>query len=97
VRLRVEDAATVKRTTLNRIVDVSRPAHMPYQVELLIGEAPVEETEEPASMPPADDHAPGAVDLPGSEHIELAPQAPVTESEREAAADSPPEDSDPGA
>jgi phage tail-like protein len=97
VRLRVEEAANVKRTTVSRIVAASRPAHMPFQVEMMIGEAPVEEAAEPASMPPADDHAPGAVDLPGSEHIELAPQAPISGADLEAADESLPEDSDPSA
>ncbi len=81
VRLRVEDDANVKRTTLSRIIGASRPAHMPYQVEILVGGAAVQETEEAAAPPPADDHAPGAVDLPGSERIELARQAPVSEEE----------------
>jgi phage tail-like protein len=94
VRLRVEDDANVKRTTVSRIVDASRPAHMPFQVEILVGGAPVQETEEPA-MPPADDHAPGAVDLPGSEHIELAPHAPMSEEELEGPAEGPPEGTEP--
>ena len=54
---------------------------MPYQLEILVGGAAVQETEEAAAPPPADDHAPGAVDLPGSERIELARQAPVSEEE----------------
>jgi hypothetical protein len=70
---------------------------MPYQVEILVGGASVQETEEPADMPPADDHAPGAVDLPGSEHIELAPQAPLSPEELEAPAEGPPEGTEPTA
>jgi phage tail-like protein len=98
VRLRVEDDANVKRTTVSRIVAASRPAHMPFQVELVIGGAAVEAAEEPASMAPADDHAPGAVDLPGSEHIELAPQAPLSEADIEAAeAEGPGDDTEPTA
>jgi phage tail-like protein len=97
VRLRVDDDAHVKRTTVSRIVAASRPAHMPYQVEMLVGGAPVESGDDSPAMPPADDHAPGAVDLPGSEHIELAPQAPISEEELEGAEESPPEDSGPTA
>jgi phage tail-like protein len=97
VRLRAEEAASVKRTTVNRIVDASRPAHMPFQVEMVVGGAPVEEAEEATGLPPADANAPGAVDLPGSEHIELAPQAPPSEEELETPAESPPDDSDPTA
>jgi phage tail-like protein len=95
VRLRVEDDASLKRTTVSRIVGASRPAHMPYQVEILVGGAPVQETEEPAAPPPADDHAPGAVDLPGSEHIELAPQAPVSQEELEGPGEGPSEGTEP--
>jgi phage tail-like protein len=78
VRLRVDDPADVKRTTLNRIVAASRPAHVPYELEMLVGGAPVEVPTE-ATAPLADSEAPGAVDLPGSEHIELAPQAPPSQ------------------
>jgi hypothetical protein len=95
VRLRVDDSASVKRTTVSRIVAASRPAHMPYQVEVLVGGAPVEEAEEAAALPLADDQAPGAVDLPGSEHIELSPQAPLSIEELEAPDESPPDDGQP--
>jgi phage tail-like protein len=83
VRLPVEADANVKLSTVSRIVSASRPAHMPYNVELLVGGA-LQEAEEAAPLAPADDHAPGAVDLPGSEHIELAPQAPPSPEELEA-------------
>ena len=76
-----------RRTTLSRIIGASCPAHMPYQVEILVGGAAVQETEEAAAPPPADDHVPGAVDLPGSERIELARQAPVSEEELEGPAE----------
>jgi phage tail-like protein len=95
VRLRVDDATNIKRTTVSRIVAASRPAHMPYQVEMLVGGAAVQEAEEVTGLPPADQHAPGPVDLPGSEHIELAHQAPPSEAELEAPAESPPDDSQP--
>jgi phage tail-like protein len=97
VRLRVGNAEDIRRRTVNRIVAASRPAHMSYQVEMMVGDAPVQDVAEPASPPPADDHAPGAVDLPGSEHIELAPQGPLTEEELEATAEGLPGDSDPTA
>ncbi len=92
VRLRVDETADVKRSTVSRIVDASRPAHLPYEVELLIGGATVEPTDEAADAPPADDQAPGAVDLPGSEHIELASQAPPSAEEIEGPDEGPPED-----
>jgi phage tail-like protein len=95
VRLRVDDTANIKRTTVSRIVAASRPAHMPYQVEMLVGGTAVEEADEGAGLPPADEHAPGPVDLPGSEHIELAPQAPPSVEELEAPAESPPDDGQP--
>jgi phage tail-like protein len=95
VRLRVEDAANVKRTTVSRIVAASRPAHMPYQVEMMVGGAAVEEAEEATSLPPADDQAPGPVDLPGSEHIELALQTPASIEELEGPGEGSPDDSQP--
>lgn len=81
VRLRVDDPAAVKQTTVSRIVGTARPAHIPYQVEILVGEKTVSVTEEAAPADGADSEAPGAVALPGSERIELAPQAPPTEEE----------------
>jgi phage tail-like protein len=89
VRLRLDDPAAVKQTTLGRIVGAARPAHIPYQVELLVGEESVTAPEESAPVGAADSKAPGAIDLPGSERIELAPQAPPTAEE----IDQPPEDS----
>jgi phage tail-like protein len=97
VRLRVEDTTNVKRSTVSRIVAASRPAHMPYQVEMLIGGATVEEAQETTSLQPTDEQAPGAVDLPGSEHIELALQAPPSVEELEGPGESPPDDSQPTA
>jgi hypothetical protein len=79
----VEADANVKLSTVSRIVSASRPAHMPYHVELLVGGA-LQETQEPIAEALADAHAPSAVHLPGSEHIELAPQAPPTQEELEA-------------
>jgi phage tail-like protein len=93
VSLRVEDTATIKRSTVSRIVASGRPAHMPYEIEMLVGGAPIQ-SEETSTVDAADDHAPGAVDLPGSEHIELAPQAPPSEEELEAPMEPPPDDSE---
>jgi phage tail-like protein len=95
VRLRVDDAATVRRTTVNRIVSASRPAHVPYEVEILVGgkEVGAPEAAEDAGEVAAD--APGAVDLPGSEHIELAPQEPPSQEELESSPDTSTEDGEP--
>lgn len=95
VRLRVGDAASVKRTTVDRIVASSRPAHVPYDVEILVGgkEVAAPEPVEDAAEAAAD--APGAVDLPGSEHIELAPQEPPSQEELESSPETPPEDGEP--
>ena len=83
VRLHVEDESSVRRSTVSRIVDAARPAHVPYQLEIVVGGTTVPTVEE-TPAPTAPD-APGAVALPGSEHIELAPQGPdaVEESEGE--------------
>jgi phage tail-like protein len=95
VRLRVDGPGDVRRNTVNRIVAGSRPAHVPYDLELIVGgdqiEAPGDETPEPE----ADVHAPGAIDLPGSEHIELAPQAPPSQEELDESTDRSPDDSEP--
>lgn len=86
VRLVVDDEDSVRRSTVSRIVDASRPAHVPYQLEIVAGGATVSAGEGVDSNEAAAD-APGAVDLPGSEHIELAPQGPPTAEEL----DEPPE------
>jgi P2-related tail formation protein len=80
VRLRVNDAADVRYSTVSRIVASCRPAQLPYHLEVLVHGAAVEESAEEAAPPAAAD-APGAVDLPGSERIELAPQAPASQEE----------------
>jgi phage tail-like protein len=77
VRLTVDDPLAAKWSTVNRIVGASCPAHVPYQVEVLVGGAALPGAE-PAVSGETDGHAPGAVDLPGSERVELAPQAPPT-------------------
>jgi len=83
VRLHVEDHAAVKHGTVNRIVASSRPAHLPYHVEILVGDDEVAAPEEAPGSAEADASAPGAVALPGSESIRLAPQAPPTAEEHE--------------
>lgn len=91
VRLHVEDENSVRRSTVSRIVDASRPAHVPYALEILVGGTTVASTEEAPADAAAPD-APGAVALPGSEHIELARQGPevIEEVEGEGvAADAP--------
>ena len=102
VRLHVEDENSVRRTTVSRIVDAARPAHVPYQLEIVVGGTAVpsgDETPAEAGAP----NAPGAVALPGSEHIELARQGPeaVEEAEGEDVAagpdQAPPADSAPAA
>jgi phage tail-like protein len=93
VRLPVDDAAEIRRTTVSRIVDASRPAHVPYQLEVLVRGAPVPGAEAEAAPAAAD--APGAVDLPGSEHIELAPPAPPSQEEMDTPAEAGPDDGEP--
>ena len=56
---------------------------------------PVEGPTEEHRRPAADDQAPGAVDLPGSEHIELAPQAPPSQEALDDATNRRPDDSEP--
>jgi phage tail-like protein len=90
VRLRVDDAHSVKEATVRRIVGASRPAHLPYRVEIGVFGAPAQASEEPADVPPPDGDAPGAVALPGSESIELAPQGPQSEQELDRPPDNPP-------
>lgn len=95
VRIRVEEQAGVRRNTIDRIVAASRPAHVPYHLELVVGGASVAAPAEDTAALQADARAPGAVDLPGSEHIELAPQAPPSQEELSELADHSPDDSDP--
>jgi len=109
VRLRVDDAAIVNKTTVNRIVGASRPAHLPFEVEI-VSEGT---TPRPGAMSPEPDvrgpdgtepgsaggggvarDAPGAVDLPGSERIELAPQSPTSQEELDDQDDSSPDENE---
>jgi hypothetical protein len=87
VRLRVDDPAAVKQSTVSRIVASSRPAHVPFSVEILVGEAEVQVRIEGDGKAEVVADAPGAVALPGSESIELAPQAPPTDEELEQPSD----------
>ena len=105
VRLRMDDPGDVRRNTVNRIVAASRPAHVPYDLELIVGgdqvpapadgPAPSVATGSTGAAPVTDAHAPGAIDLPGSEHIELAPQAPPSQEELDEPTDRPPDDGEP--
>ena len=80
VRLRVDDVEAIRQTTVARIVNASRPAHVPFQVEIVVGGETLAGLQ-PEESGGTDEAAPGAVDLPGSERIELAPQGPETEEE----------------
>lgn len=91
VRLHVDDLAEVRQSTVSRIVAASRPAHLPYQLEILVRGAQVQGPDEDDANQAAVD-APGAVDLPGSEHIELAPQTPPSQEDFDDAADGLPDD-----
>jgi phage tail-like protein len=82
VRLRLDDESAIRRSTVTRIIDANRPAHVPFEVEILVGDALIEGSEEKPFGEAAAD-APGAIDLPGSERIELAPQGPAGEEEEE--------------
>ncbi|MGH9056416.1 MAG: phage tail protein [Acidimicrobiales bacterium] len=84
VRLQVADPSAVNRTTVERIAAASRPAHLPVVVEIgtsfTDAVAPSPDDVSAAAVDEGmGDGAPGAIDLPGSEHIELAPPAPVNE------------------
>jgi len=81
VRLRVDDDSGLRRTTVARIVDAARPAHVPYHLEIVVGGTTIAGEEAPEGGAAAD--APGAVALPGSDTIELAAQGPVSEEEEE--------------
>lgn len=81
VRVEADDPASVDRRTLDRIVDASRPAHVPATVEIRSRSGVATSTD---SLGPGPDDgqtsdALGAVDLPGSERIEMeAPGADET-------------------
>ena len=93
VRVLVDDPASVSLATLERIVAASRPAHVLFKVEVVTSAGVVVEQpapEVPASepepesesdVPETDDAAPGAVDLPGSEKVELAAPGPASGDE----------------
>ena len=73
VRLTVTDPAAVSRRTVERIVESARPAHLAASVEILTGAGRVvERTDDPAAGNGSAKNAPGAVDLPGSERIDMA-------------------------
>ena len=92
VRLPVDDPDSLSIGTVERIVAASRPAHVVFKVEILsaAGKVVAEATEsKPAAEAgagdggEADDSAPGAIDLPGSEKVELAAPGPTSEDERD--------------
>lgn len=92
VRLSVDDPDALSIGAVERIVAASRPAHVVFKVEILsaTGKVVAEVTEsEPAAEAgagdggEADESAPGAVDLPGSEKVELAAPGPTSEDERD--------------
>jgi phage tail-like protein len=89
VRLQVDESSDIRRSTVNRIVEANRPAHVPFELEVVIGGTEVQAAEETGPAPA--EGAPGAVDLPGSEHIELAPQTPPSAEELEAPPDDTPD------
>ena len=78
IHLTVPDATTVSRATVERIISSSRPAHLAYTMEIATAAGKV--VAEPAQDAPGaggdGDGAPGAVDLPGSERIDLAAPGP---------------------
>jgi phage tail-like protein len=104
VRLQVDDPAAINRTTVNRIVGASRPAHLPYEVAVVPHGAPAHDGEPPTSALSEGeqegdtaggdgdgirDEAPGAVALPGSDRIELAPHRPESHAEPDETTESP--------
>jgi phage tail-like protein len=95
VRLRVDDEADIKRTTVSRIVAASRPAHLPFHLEVIVGGAADQAPADGAPAPAPDGQAPGAVDLPGSERVELAPLRPPSQEELDEPSERPPDDSTP--
>lgn len=101
VRLTIDDPAGINRTTVNRIVGASRPAHLPYELDIAVeGATPRPGARTPQTGGAATGHdgsgvaedAPGAVDLPGSERIELAPHRPESQEELDEPAEPTPPD-----
>jgi phage tail-like protein len=89
VKLSVDRDSSINRNTVSRIIDESRPAHIPFGLEIAIGgaAAAVEPTEIGGE---AAADAPGAVALPGSDSINLAPPAPDMPEEYTGPSDIPP-------
>jgi phage tail-like protein len=84
VLLRLHGPDAVNRTTINRIVDASRPAHLPYRLEIISGEDAASgagdrwTSDEAGNRQGTDDDRPGAVPVPGSEGLELEPPGPTS-------------------
>ncbi len=113
VRLEVPDPSTINATTVNRIVADSRPAHLPYGVEiraregeLLAGGVSVEldglsaPVEDGATVSDGAAEGAGPVDLPGSERVELAAPAPQSDQDNDeipGADQEPPDEEEPQA
>jgi phage tail-like protein len=104
VRLQVDDPTAVNRVTVSRIVAASRPAHLPFELEIVArgtivatgdGSQPGPTADGEAAGAAAGDagavaqEAPGAIDLPGSERIELAPQGPESQEELDQSSEPP--------
>ena len=90
VRLTVEDPETLSASSIERIVAASRPAHVVFKVEILgasgqvvaeVSEVGAGPQDEGVDVGEADDAAPGAIDLPGSEKVELAAPGPASGDE----------------
>jgi phage tail-like protein len=89
VKLSVDQDSVVNRNTVSRIIDESRPAHIPYSLEITVGGAAAAGQPE-ATVGEAAEDAPGAVALPGSDSIHLAPPAPDVPEEYTGPSDIPP-------
>jgi len=76
-------------------VEASRPAHLPFELEVLVGGTALDSPPEAAQEAAGGQGAPGAVDLPGSERIELAPQAPPSQEELDEPASQAPDETEP--
>ena len=84
VRLSVADPGAVNRNAVDRIVAASRPAHLRYTIEVATSQGKVVKAPKaPEAAGGAADDAPGAVDLPGSERIDMAPPGPDAEQVEE--------------